>query len=137
MQLLTRAARFIKIAIKKKNLKFIFVGNPPGSEEKTASVFTKIKKNFFPNEKWSSGFLSKKPICSNYILVIYNITQNQAAFYEALHVNIPVVAFVTPFCNICGVDYPIVLNLKHNKIWYANFFKALFINDTKFKSSKI
>jgi ribosomal protein S2 len=127
MKLLTKAGRFLKTASKNKNVKFIFVGNPHGGEEQSTIIFNNIGIKFFPNEKWEPGFFSKKPNTSNYILVVYNLCINNIAFNEGVNANIPVVAFATPSCDIRGVDYPVILNLKNNKMWYAKFIKALFI----------
>lgn len=126
IKLLTKAGRFLKNASKKKNVKFIFVGNPKGKEEIYSIIFNNINIKFFPNEKWEPGFFSNKPNNINCILVVYNLIINNIAFNEGVNANIPVVAFATPSCNIKGVDYPVILNLKNNKMWYANFCKALF-----------
>lgn len=132
IKLLTNATRFLKNASKKKKLQFIFVGNPEGAEKESSLIFSSMSKKFFPNDNWHPGFFSKRPVCDNYVLVIYDINSNILAFQEAVNACIPVVAFVTPSCDIRGVDYPIILNLKNNKLWYANFCKALFQNDTQF-----
>lgn len=129
--LLSRATRFLKANIKTKKYQipaeFIFVGNQKGSEEESRLVFKSIEKTFFPNDKWLPGFFSKKPAASNYVLIIYNLTQNNIAFQEAVNSNIPVVAFVSPKCDLRGVDYPIILNLSSNNMWYTNFCYSLFI----------
>jgi ribosomal protein S2 len=126
MQLLSNATKFLKIASKNKNLEFVFVGNVKNSEKESIVIFQKINKKFFPNDTWEPGFFSKKLRYSNTILVIYNISENSIAFEEAVNLNIPVVAFVTPSCDMSGVDYPIILNLENSKLWFPNYCKALF-----------
>ena len=103
ISLLSRATRFLKACIRKKSrfsflkpVKFIFVGNPKGSEEKSKLVFSKINKIFFANDKWTPGFFSKRAPASNYVLIIYDLTVNNYAFKEAVNADIPIVAFVSP-----------------------------------------
>lgn len=127
MKFLKKATLFLKKARINRRLNFIFVGNPEGAEEQLSIIFNKINLRFFPNENWYPGFFSRKSPYSNYVLVVYNITQNSIAFHEAVNAGIPVVGFVTPSCDIRGVDYPIILNLKNNNMWYGNYCKALFI----------
>ena len=71
------------------------------------------------------GFFQKNPVTCTRILVIYDIETNYKAFHEALSIKVPVVAFVSPNCDIRGVDYPVVINFKNAGLAYAMFCKIL------------
>jgi ribosomal protein S2 len=124
-----QGVKFVKTAIKNKESVFVFVGNPDGTNEIYVSYFQHINKIFFPNQRWQQGFFTQKKKTYNFILIIYSITQNQEAFQEAVKKKIPVVCFATPLCDIRNVDYPILLNLKNAKIWFAYFCKTLFLKN--------
>lgn len=138
ISLLSRATRFLKECIVKKEklrffvsfkkpVKFVFVGNPMGSEEKSKYVFHRLKIRFFPNDIWIPGFLSKRPNSAlKTVLIVYDLSRNYIAFQEAVNARVPVVAFASPKCDLHGVDYPILLNLDAKNDWYTNFCYTLF-----------
>lgn len=123
--LLARATRFLKLASKSKKIKFVFVGNPKGGAKVSTKMFKNINKPFFPNYAWKAGFLSKEDSKVHSILVIYDVAKNRDALAEAVRSGVPVVGFLTPKCPVYGVDYPIFLNLKHSKLWFAHYCQAL------------
>jgi ribosomal protein S2 len=127
IKLLFKASQFLKLCIKEKDITFVFVGNPLGSENQCTRIFKNLNKKFYLNSEWEPGFFSRKKRYSNYVLVVYDLRENRIAFDEAVNAIIPVVGFATPLCDIRGVDYPIILNLKNNKMWYINFCKILFL----------
>jgi ribosomal protein S2 len=125
INLLNKALKFLRAARKKKDQKFVFVGNPPLVTLDSIYLFRKIRIPFFGQNVWRPGFFSKKTSNCPRILVIYDIETNYKAFHEAVSIKVPVVAFVTPNCDIRGVDYPVVLNFKNAGLAFAMFCKIL------------
>lgn len=125
INLLNHALRFLRGAKRKKHQNFVFVGNPPITNSESKYLFQKIKTTFFEQETWRPGFFSKNPSHCSRILVVYDITTNYTAFREAVSIKVPVVGFVTPKCDIRGVDYPVVLNLENAGIVYTILCKLL------------
>lgn len=140
--LLSKALRFLeeskKISVSKnvksyKKLDLIFVGNPENIEEEYTSFFKGLKCHFVPNESWKPGFLTKKIVNQGkrnkkIILFLYNPYLNFLAYHEALKTNTPIVGLLTPNCDIRGVDYPLILNLKNADLWYPTFCKLIVSN---------
>ena len=126
--LFNNALHFLKLAARKPNTKLIFAGTPYSEENQILFYFKQLKfKNvFFPNEKWSSGVISKTSITNNFILIVYDIDLNHTAYKEGVNAKIPVVGFVTSSNDIRGLDYPILLNFKNHPVWYAKLILALF-----------
>lgn len=125
ISLFNNALRFLKTAKKKKNQNFVFVGNPPQIKIDSKYVLQGIKLTFFGQDVWKPGFFSKNPSHCSSILVIYDITTNYTAFREAVSMKVPVVGFVTPKCDVRGVDYPVVLNLENAGLIYLKLCKLL------------
>lgn len=125
INLFNNALRFLRAARRRKNQNFVFVGNPPLVKFDSKYVYQKIKITFFGQDMWRPGFFSKTPGNCSRILVIYDITTNYTAFREAVSIKVPVVGFVTPKCDIRGIDYPVVLNLKNVGLIYTKLCKLL------------
>lgn len=126
--LLGNALRFLKKASLQPNTKFIFAGTPFG-EDQQSKIYIKILRvnhAFFLNEQWDPGFISKQSPATNSVLIVYDINLNNTAYQEGVKAQIPVVGFVTPSCDLRGLDYPILLNLNNNIIWYIKLILALF-----------
>lgn len=126
--LFINALRFLKKASANPYTKFILVGSPLGQNHQRTFFSNRIKLNhtFFPNEQWEPGFISKKSSANHSVLIVFNLTLNNTAYREGVNAKIPVVGFVTPSCDIRGVDYPVLLNLKNQSIWYLKIILALF-----------
>jgi len=129
LKLLIKTLAFVKSLLKNKTTKFVFVGSPLKAEKSCSLLFRNFNIPFFPNETWRPGFFSIKKSRCDMVLVIYNPALNNMAFYEALNKDIPVVGFATPYCDIRGLDYPIILNLENSDKWYASFWKTLLKNN--------
>lgn len=128
--LFKNALSFLKNAAKKPKTLFIFVGAPSGSDEQTQLYFRilHLKCVFFLPAEWDPGFISKQISTKNVVLILYDINTNSAACHEGLKANIPIVGFATPSCNIQGIDYPVLINLSTNALWYSKLILALFRN---------
>lgn len=126
--LFINALRFLKKASTNPHTKFILVGSPLGQNHQRTFFSNRIKLNhtFFPNEQWEPGFISKKSSANHSVLIVFNLTLNSTAYREGVNAKIPVVGFVTPSCDIRGVDYPVLLNLKNQSLWYLKIILALF-----------
>lgn len=125
ISLFSKALKFLRLARRKKNQKFVFVGNPPKVNLESRYIFNKIKTAFFGQNTWRPGFFSKKPRNCLRILVIYDIKTNYIAYNEAVSIKVPVVGFATPNCDIRGLDYPVVINLNNAGLAYAMLCKTL------------
>ncbi len=125
INLFSKALKFLRATRKKKDQKFVFVGNPPKVNIESKYIFKQIKIAFFGQNMWRPGFFSKKPSNCQRILIIYDIKTNYIAYSEAVSIKVPVVGFATPNCDIRGVDYPVVLNLNNAGLAYAMFCKIL------------
>lgn len=125
INLFNNALRFLRAARKKRDQNFVFVGNPPQVKFDSKYIFRGIKITFFGQDIWKPGFFSKNPSNCPRILVIYDITTNYTAFREAVSMKVPVVGFVTPKCDIRGVDYPVVLNLENAGLVYTKLCKTV------------
>ena len=125
--LFSNAVRFLKNINLKTDVNFVFAGSPKDQEKKVAEYFDyfNFKCQFFPNELWYPGYISKKALNKNSVLVIYNINLNSTAIREAVCRKIPVVGFATPSCDIRGVDYPILLNFKKIPIIYIKILTSI------------
>lgn len=125
ISLLNKAIKFLRTVKIKKNQEFVFVGNPPAVDLESKYTFKPIKVTFFGSGIWQPGFFSKNPTNCQRVIVVYDINTNYIAFCEAVSIKVPVVAFASPYCDIRGVDYPVVLNLKNAGLAYAIFCKTL------------
>lgn len=133
--LFINALCFLKKASLNPYTKFILAGTPLGRNHSSTffSNYIQLNHAFFPNDKWEPGFISKGSFTNNFVLIVFDLTLNNTAFREGVSAKIPIVGFVTPSCDIRGLDYPVLLNLKNNSIWYIKLILALFYtNDTKF-----
>ncbi|HEY6143410.1 MAG TPA: 30S ribosomal protein S2 [Flavobacterium sp.] len=126
--LLTNALCFLKKASVNPYTKFILAGTPLGKNHQRTffSNYISLNHKFFPNECWEPGFISKKSPTNHYVLIVFDLTVNQTAYREGVNARIPVVGFATSSCDIRGVDYPVLLNLKNHSIWYVKLILALF-----------
>jgi ribosomal protein S2 len=126
--LFINALRFLKKASSNPYTKFILAGTPLGQNHQRTFFSNQIQLNhtFFPNEQWEPGFISKKSSANHSILIVFDLTLNNTAYREGINAKIPVVGFVTPSCDIRGLDYPVLLNLKNQSIWYLKIILALF-----------
>jgi ribosomal protein S2 len=131
IDLLTKATRFLKSLKKKEDITFIVVANSNENDTQSIYDFKQIKHRkvqFFTQKSWPPGYISKTKETLNTVLVVDDITLNRVAFEEGVNAKIPVVAFLSPACNLNGVDYPVPLNLKNNRIWFVNYCKTLLKN---------
>jgi ribosomal protein S2 len=128
--LLINALNFLKLARRDKNNFFVVVGAPRNFIGTNLSYILNKLPNvkFFPSTRWKPGFLSKFPPIANIILILFNPTLHNDTLREGIYSKIPVVGFVTPFCNISGIDYPVLLNLKEQETWYLNLIYSILRN---------
>jgi ribosomal protein S2 len=126
--LFINAVKFLHSISRKPNILFVFSGTPFGDDNLSIWKFKKIKQNykFFPNERWSSGYISKNYKKVNFVLVVYDVELNNTAYKEGVNANIPIVGFVTPSNDIRGIDYPVLFNLKNNQQWYVKLLLSIF-----------
>lgn len=126
--LFINALIFLKKASSNPYTKFILAGTPLGQNHQRTFFSNHIRLNhaFFPNEQWEPGFISKKSSANHSILIVFDLTLNNTAYREGVNAKIPIVGFVTPSCDIRGLDYPVLLNLKNRSIWYVKLILALF-----------
>jgi len=120
--LLLNALKFLKLARINTNNYFVVVGSPRNYVG--TAINDKLNQlhnvEFFPSTKWKPGSLSKNKPAENVILILFNPTLHNDTLREGIYSKIPVVSFVTPFCDIRGIDYPVLLNLKNQEAWYLN-----------------
>lgn len=121
---LKKALHFLR---KQKKNTFIFVGSPYVAKDECVKLFRLKNIPFFPTYEWFPGYISKKARALTKVLIIYDISTNYDAKREAFNAKFPIVAFLSPYGDIGGVDYPISLNLEHCGIWYHSLWKSFFI----------
>lgn len=125
--LLFNALKFIKLARSDIKSFFVVVGSP--RNYLGTSIAHRLNQlpnvEFFPSTTWKPGKLSKNSPASNTILILFNPTLHNDTLKEGIYSKIPIVSFVTPFCDIRGIDYPVLLNLKNQESWYLNLIYSV------------
>lgn len=126
-KLLLDALKFLRLARRNIFNSFVVVGSPRNYVG--TNIVNKLNQlynvEFFSSTKWKPGTLSRNRPASNIILILFNPTLHNDTLREAVYSKIPIVSFVTPFCDIRGIDYPVTLNLKEQEAWYLHLIFSI------------
>lgn len=126
---------FLKRLLTSKK-KILFLGGPLGLEKEFGSMCLKKKHPWIEN--WSYGLLTNLGQFSGdksflkfgqpSLIFIFDLSQSEEAWKEAVRLDIPIMAFVNTDENVETVDYPIPANVKSlmGGRFVYNFFFYLF-----------